>query len=84
MLQHESVAHVEVQRLIEERLHTEPDLAVASLDFLLWVHEQFYSRVPDELRMVAPLPRESGSKWCRDSCVHAVEMVWGRETGNPR
>jgi Fic family protein len=50
--QQESVAHVEVQRLAERRLLDEPDLAVTSPDFLIWLHQQFYERLPLELRLI--------------------------------
>lgn len=46
-LQQLSVAHIKVQKLIDERLETEPDLEVCSKDFLCWIHGEFYNRVPD-------------------------------------
>lgn len=51
-LQIESSIHIEVQEEIAERLQREHELNVASPDFLLWVHERFYSRLPDRLRWV--------------------------------
>lgn len=51
-LQIESRIHIEVQEEIAERLRREPDLNVASPEFLLWVHERFYSRLPERLRWV--------------------------------
>lgn len=51
-LQIESQIHIEVQEEITERLSREPDLNVASPEFLRWVHERFYSRLPDRLRWV--------------------------------
>lgn len=51
-LQIESQIHIEVQEEITERLSREPDLNVASTEFLRWVHERFYSRLPDRLRWV--------------------------------
>lgn len=51
-LQLESLAHIDCQRRIEERLQREPDLDVAGPDFLCWVHKTFYDRLPDELRRV--------------------------------
>lgn len=51
-LQVESRIHIEVQEEILERLSREPDLNVASPEFLRWVHERFYSRLPDRLRWV--------------------------------
>ena len=50
-----SVAHIEVQALIDERLDTETDLNVSSSDFLCWIHGEFYKRVPEDfLRIRMP------------------------------
>lgn len=51
-LQIESRIHIEVQEEIAERLRREPGLNVASPEFLLWVHELLYSRLPERLRWV--------------------------------
>ncbi len=51
-LQQESLAHIDCQRRIEERLQREPDLNVAGADFLCWVHKTFYDQLPPELRRV--------------------------------
>lgn len=51
-LQEESLAHVEVQRLMMARLQAEPELDVTSAEFLCWLHEQFYLRMPPEFRYV--------------------------------
>jgi len=51
-LQTEALAHIAVQRLIEERLGREPAPNVCSTEFLRWVHKEFYSRLPDDLRIV--------------------------------
>ena len=51
-LQMESAAHVEVQRLIEKRLAEQPDLDICAMDFLRWVHREFYARLPEEFRQV--------------------------------
>ena len=51
-LQMESAAHVEVQRLVEQRLAAEPTLEICAPDFLGWVHREFYERLPDEFRRV--------------------------------
>lgn len=52
-LQLESAAHVAVQRRIEERLRAEPDLDVCSVDFLTWIHREFYERMPEEFHWVS-------------------------------
>ena len=44
----ESTAHIEVQKLIEGRIENEPDLIITGKDFLCWIHEEFYKRMPDE------------------------------------
>jgi Fic family protein len=51
-LQMESTAHVEVQRLIEQKLAADPAMEICSLDFLGWVHLEFDKRLPDEFRRV--------------------------------
>lgn len=51
-LQRESLAHIHCQRQVQERLGEEPDLNVAGADFLCWIHEIFYSQLPDGLRRV--------------------------------
>ena len=45
-LQQLSVAHIEVQKLIDERLNSELDVEVCSKHFLCWIHREFYQRVP--------------------------------------
>jgi Fic family protein len=51
-LQIEARAHVEVQRLAEGRVDSEPDLRVAGTDFLLFLHREFYSRLADGWRTI--------------------------------
>lgn len=58
-LQIEARAHIEVDRLIDGRLRGEEDLNVCSREFLCWVHEEFYSRMPSEYRtMIDPATQE--------------------------
>jgi len=49
-LQHEAVAHIEVQRLIDHR----KDLQVetTSVEYLMWLHREFCSRLPEEMLWV--------------------------------
>jgi Fic family protein len=54
-LQLEAVAHIDVQRLAEQRLHEEPNLNVCSAAFVRWLHHEFYVRMPDRLRIVRDL-----------------------------
>lgn len=42
-----SVAHIEVQALIDEWLDENPDINVCSSDFLCSIHREFYERVPE-------------------------------------
>jgi Fic family protein len=58
-LQIESQIHIEVQEEITRRLTEEPDLNVASPEFLCWIHERFYHRMPERLRWVKS---ESGER----------------------
>lgn len=51
-LQVESQIHIEVQEELAKRLGEEPDLNVASPELLRWIHERFYSRMPERLRWV--------------------------------
>ena len=45
-LQMESLAHIECQRRIEERLEKEPDVNISSTGFIKWLHEIFYEQLP--------------------------------------
>ena len=51
-LQRESVAHILCQNKIEEQLRLNPDIHPTSEDFLRWVHQNFYSHLPEELKYV--------------------------------
>lgn len=48
-LQLEAKAHIEVQRLIDSGEAPSP---VVSMDFILWVHREFCTRMPDDLLWV--------------------------------
>lgn len=43
-----SLAHIEVEKLMEERL-ADPAVDVYAPDFACWLHREFYSRVPEPL-----------------------------------
>lgn len=49
-LQHEALAHIEVQKLIDEG--RDPQVAPASRRYVLWLHKEFCDRLPDEMRWV--------------------------------
>ena len=44
-----SLAHIAVEKLMEERLAGEP-VDVYSPDFLCWLHREFYTRLPEALQ----------------------------------
>jgi Fic family protein len=52
VLQIESVAHIQVQELLEKRLERDPELEICSLEFLSWIHYEFYKRLPAPLLLV--------------------------------
>ncbi len=58
-LQTESKIHIEVQEEIAERLAEEPDLNVGSASVLRWIHERFYSLMPERLCWVKRDNQES-------------------------
>jgi Fic family protein len=49
-LQHEAVAHIEVQWLIDHREDLQAD--TTSVEYLLWLHREFCSRLPEEMLWV--------------------------------
>lgn len=48
-LQKEALAHIEVQQLIDARAWSGP---VVSADFVQWLHKEFQSRLPDDMRWI--------------------------------
>ena len=46
----EHAAHIEVQKAMVSRLEAEPELSICSGAFLSWLHDQFFQRLPEELR----------------------------------
>lgn len=51
-LQLEAVAHVETEEEVRAEMDRDRSLNPASADFLCWIHERFYGRLPEELRYV--------------------------------
>jgi Fic family protein len=47
--QHLNKAHIEVEELMLRRLQHEPDLSIHSIEFICWIHAEFYRRLPPEL-----------------------------------
>ena len=55
-LQIESVAHVEVHRLLAERLIQSGILeSPCTQEFICWLHKEFYIRMPEEFKIVRSL-----------------------------
>jgi Fic family protein len=52
-LQLESLAHIEVQKLMEQKLASDSGFNIGSADFLRWIHYEFYTRMPEEFRLVS-------------------------------
>lgn len=42
-----SRAHIEVQKLIDDRFEENEDINVCSTEFICWIHKEFYERVPE-------------------------------------
>lgn len=49
-LQHEAIAHIEVQQLIDH--HQDLQVEITSVDYLMWLHREFCRRLPEELLWV--------------------------------
>jgi Fic family protein len=49
-LQIQHVAHMEVQAEMETRLRDMPAGEICSAEFLCWLHEEFYRRLPEQFR----------------------------------
>jgi Fic family protein len=63
--QHEAVAHIEVQRLIDH--HQDPKVDTTSIEYITWLHRQFYRGWSEEILQIknpdtgAPLPLMPGT-----------------------
>jgi len=51
-LQLEARAHIDVQHLVEQRLAANAGLKITDIEFLLFLHREFYERMPEEGRKV--------------------------------
>ncbi|MBI9085819.1 MAG: Fic family protein [Desulfobacterales bacterium] len=51
-MQIEGLTHVEVQEMIDAKLAGDPSVEVCSLDFICWIHREFYNRLPDEMLVI--------------------------------
>ena len=54
-----SVAHILTETAMVERLKAEPDLDVVSPEFIAWIHQDFYERLPTHLHMAKTLSGKS-------------------------
>lgn len=50
-LQHEAIAHIEVQQLIDQQ--KDPQIEKTNSEYLFWLHREFCQRMPEELLWVA-------------------------------
>ena len=60
-LQHLNAAHVQTEQAMQQRLAAEPQLEVTNAEFLRWIHQQLYSRIPEELLLGRGAPRATGA-----------------------
>ncbi len=75
-LQIEGQAHIEVQRLVEQRLKDDETLKICSPEFICWLHQEFYARMPEEFRRVKT--RNGGEDWVMPGLVRECEVEVGR------
>jgi len=81
-LQLEARAHIEVQRLIEQRLEPVGTTNVCDPDFLRWIHEEFYRRLPQELRIVRH-PSGDREEEVLPGALRTFEVQVGRHVAPP-
>jgi Fic family protein len=51
-LQLESVAHISIQRMMEEQLQAEPGINIAGQEFLCSLHREFFKLLPEEFQVM--------------------------------
>jgi Fic family protein len=81
-LQIEARAHIEVQRAIEARLDAEPGTNVCDETFVRWIHEEFYRRLPHELRVVRH-PTEPREAEVLPGALRTFDVQVGRHVAPP-
>ncbi len=74
-LQLESAAHILVQQRLEERLAKDPSTDICGVDFLCWLHQEFYERMPEEFRTVES---GDGKQTVTPGRLRATEVTIGR------
>jgi len=50
--QTESIIHIGVQKMLEDRINADPETDVTNVEFLRWIHRKFYEQMPESLRWV--------------------------------
>ena len=73
-LQVENAAHVYVQRNLEERLSKDSTTDICGVDFLCWLHREFYDRLPEEFLEVR---FKGGQKKVRPGRLREDEVTIG-------
>lgn len=53
-----SLAHIEVLKLIDELLNSDPDFDVCSTEFICWIHKELYQRAPESFLKINPSNRK--------------------------
>ena len=72
-----SLAHIAVEKLMEERLAGEP-VDVYSPDFLCWLHREFYTRLPETLHWATT---KSGQRYqIQPGCLRDFMVDVGKHT----
>ena len=72
-----SLAHIAVEKLMEERL-TGESVDVYSPDFLCWLHREFYTRLPESLQWAAT---KSGQRYqIQPGCLRDFMVDVGKHT----
>jgi Fic family protein len=72
-----SLAHIAVEKLMEERLAGEP-VDVYSPDFICWLHREFYTRLPEPLHWAST---KSGKRYqIKPGCLRDFMVDVGKHT----
>ena len=75
--QHLSVAHIAVEKLMEEKLAGE-SVDVYSPDFVCWLHREFYTQLPEPLRWATT---KSGKRYqIKPGCLRDFMVDVGKHT----
>ncbi len=64
--EYEHIAHIEVQKLIDEKLNSNNNYNICTSDFICGLHKEFYDRIPKEFRKI------------KDTNGNEVELIPGK------